>query len=477
MCSVSPVRFGTDGWRAVIGADFTFANVRRVSQATADYFQHQQPRTTKKLIVIGFDRRFLSNEFAQTVAEVLTGNGFEVVLSDSSIPTPAVSWLVSKLKGRAGVMITASHNPARFNGIKLKLHHGGPADSGTCSTVESLIGKSPVRSVTLEKARAKKLLKIQNFKARYFNALRKMVNFKLISKSGLHLAHDALFGVGAGCFEEILEGTNCEVRTFNAEHDPDFGGLSPEPIERNYTRSREALQKNPADFCLVTDGDADRIGGMDGRGNALTTHQIICLLLEHFLRHRQGQGRVVKALTTTSMVDVMCARHQLPLTETGVGFKYICEEILKGDVLLGFEESGGVGFPDHVPERDGILAGLMILELLACEGKPLTKLLERLAANYGPHEYGRIDMEYPLKKRETLMRSVVKNPPSDLLGAPLDRIQTFDGVKFTGRNGSWLMLRGSGTEPVLRIYAEAPNRRGVEELLCQGRTMLDWTKR
>lgn len=477
MRSVSSVRFGTDGWRAIIGADFTFTNVRRVSQAAADYFQRQQTRITKKLIVIGFDRRFLSDEFAEAVAEVFAGNGFEVLLSDSPVPTPSVSWLVAKLKGRAGVMVTASHNPSRFNGIKLKLSHGGPADSGTCRKVESLIGKSFIRSVTLEKARAKKLLKIQNFKTRYFSALRKMVDFKLISKSGLHLAHDALFGVGAECFKEILEGTNCEVRTFNAEHDPNFGGLCPEPIKHNYTKSSTELKQNPADFCLVTDGDADRIGGMDGRGNALTTHQIICLILEHFLKHRQGQGRVVKALTTTSMVDVMCARHGLPLTETSVGFKYICEEILKGDVLLGFEESGGVGFPDHVPERDGILAGLMMLELLARENRPLSELLKNLSMNYGPHEYDRIDIKYPLKCRKMLMCSVVKNPPSDLLGAPLDRIQTFDGVKFTARNGSWLMFRGSGTEPVLRIYAEASSRRRVEELLCQGRTMVGRTKK
>ena len=477
MPPVSSVRFGTDGWRAVIGEDFTFNNVRLVSQATADFFQRQQTRTTKKLIVIGFDRRFLSNEFAETVAEVLAGNGYKVVLSDSPVPTPAVSWLVAKLKGRAGVMVTASHNPARFNGIKLKLHHGGPADSDTCRNIETLIGERPVKIMLLEKARTKKLLKIQNFKTRYFNALRRMVDFKLIATSGLRFAHDALYGVGAGCFEELLEETNCEVRTFNAEHDPNFGGICPEPIERNYASSRAALQTEPADFCLVTDGDADRIGGMDGRGNALTTHQIICLLLEHFLKNRQETGRVVKALTTTSMVDVMCARHQLPLTVTGVGFKYICEEILKGDVLLGFEESGGVGFPKHVPERDGILAGLMILEMLACEGKPLTKLLKRLTANYGPHEYGRIDTDFPLDRGSLLMNQAAKYPPANLLGSPLDKIQTFDGVKYTARNGCWLMLRGSGTEPVLRIYAEAPTRVGVEKLLRQGQSIANRIKK
>ena len=476
MSGVSSVRFGTDGWRAVIGDEFTFENVRRVSQAMADHFQNCQTRNTKKLIIIGFDRRFLSNEFAESVAEVLAGNGYKIILSKSPVPTPAVSWLVSKLKGRAGVMITASHNPSRFNGIKIKLHHGGPANSDNCRAVETLIGRSAIKSVSMEKARRSKLIKIQNFRSRYLNALRRMVNFELIATSGLQLAHDALYGVGAGCFDELLEETNCKTRTFSAEHDPYFGGLSPEPIERNYTKSRLKLEKQPADFCLVTDGDADRIGGMDGHGNALTTHQIICLLLEHFLKNRKGRGRVVKALTTTSMVNVMCARHDLPLTETSVGFKNICKEMLVGDVLLGFEESGGIGFPDHVPERDGILAGLMILELLATEGKPLTALLKRLTANYGPHEYGRIDTNCTLKQSAVLANKAVKNPPSDLLGAPLEKIQTFDGIKFTARNGCWLMLRGSGTEPVLRIYAEAPTKAGAKTLLQQGQSILDRTK-
>ena len=288
MPPVSSVRFGTDGWRAVIGEDFTFKNVRLVAQATADYFLRRQTRTTKKLIVIGFDRRFLSNEFAEAVAEVLAGNGYSIVLSHSPVPTPAVSWLVAKLKGRAGIMVTASHNPARFNGIKLKLHHGGPADSETCRSVETSIGQRPVKKMLLKKARAKKLLTVQNFKTRYFNALRRMVDFELIATSGLRFAHDALYGVGAGCFEELLEETNCEVRTFNAEHDPNFGGICPEPIKRNYLKSRAALQKEPADFCLVTDGDADRIDRKSTRLNsshALISYAVFCLKKKKNKKH------------------------------------------------------------------------------------------------------------------------------------------------------------------------------------------------
>jgi len=304
-----------------------------------------------------------------------------------------------------------------------------------------------------------------------------LVDFDLIQKTKLHFAHEALFGVGAGCFDQILEGTQCTVRTFNRDHDPNFGGLNPEPIERNYVHSQRELKRKRADFCLVTDGDADRIGGMMGDGQLLTTHQIICLLLRHFIKNRKGQGRAVKALTTTSMVDVMCKRHGLSLTETGVGFKYICEEMLQGDVLLGFEESGGIGFPSHVPERDGILAGLMILELLATERTPLTKLLAELTQDYGHFAYNRIDTHYPLEKRAHLMQFASANPPKDLLGSPIDKIQTFDGVKYTARCGSWLMLRGSGTEPVLRIYAEGPTQPCVARLLDLGQSIANRANR
>ena len=467
-----PIKFGTDGWRAVIGEDYTFNNVRLVAQATADYFTRKLAGKTLKKIVIGYDRRFLSDEFAVVTSEVLVGNGFQVVLSQSPVPTPAVSWHTARGKCRAGIMITASHNPARFNGYKIKLHHGGPADPDTCRAIENLIGTNPVRATLLKG----KGTKVKNLLPGYFKAIKNLVNFNLISKSKLNFAHEALFGVGAGCFDQILENTNCKIRTFNGNHDPNFGGISPEPIKQNYCSSQTSLKNNPADFCLVTDGDADRIGGMDGHGNALTTHQIICLLLRHYICNRKGKGRVVKALTTTSMVDVICNHHDLPLTETGVGFKYICEQMLENDVLLGFEESGGIGFPAHIPERDGILAGLMILEMLATEGRSLKELLGELESQYGLFRYARNDMHYPLKSRSRLMRHAQTNPPRDLLGSPIDKIQTFDGVKYTARCGSWLMLRGSGTEPILRVYAEGPTENCVKKLLDQGQSIAEQAK-
>jgi phosphomannomutase len=247
-----------------------------------------------------------------------------------------------------------------------------------------------------------------------------------------------------------------------------FGGVNPEPIEQNYAVSKAYLRKHPHDFCLVTDGDADRVGGMDGRGNYLSTHQLICLLLHHFIHNRKESGRVVKALTTTSMVDKMCAANGLELIETSVGFKYICSEMLKGDVLLGAEESGGIGFPGHIPERDGIAAGLMLLEMLAMERVSVNKLIARLEKEFGPHRYGRIDIHFPLERRKDLMEHCRQNPPDKLLRSPLESVKTFDGVKYVARDGSWLMLRGSGTEPIVRIYAEASSDSGAKRLLKQG---------
>ena len=485
---MAQIKFGTDGWRAVIAEDFTFANVARVAQAAADYWKSEVGSQKSEVfgyelkVVVGYDRRFLSDRFAQITAEVFAGNDFQVILTPEPTPTPSVSFAVKHLRAVGGVMITASHNPPIFNGFKLKSYYGGSSDSETCQAVEGFLDKNPVRRAKPGSAGVSPVkfvhaggtpalpgkIRIADVRPAHYAALKKLVDFKLIANSKLRFAHDALFGVGAGCFEQLLAGTTCKVTTLNGEHDAFFGGINPEPIVQNYARSQAFLKKHPHDICLVTDGDADRVGGMDGRGNYLTTHQIICLLLHHLVVNRQGRGRVVKALTTTSMVDKMCAFYGLPLVETGVGFKYICAEMLKGGVLLGAEESGGIGFPDHIPERDGIAAGLMLLELLATERVSVNKLLARLEKQFGPHRYGRVDTHYPLEKRASLMEFLKSHPPEKLLRSPLAGMKTFDGVKFVAADSSWLMLRGSGTEPVLRIYAEAKSDAGVQKLLKLG---------
>jgi phosphomannomutase len=465
MSMSSAIKFGTDGWRAIIAEDFTFDNVMRVAQAAADYWNSLPVAGTYKRVIVGYDRRFLSDQFARAVSEVLHANGFAVVLTDRPTPTPAVSCAVKAQRAIGGVMITASHNPPAFNGFKLKAHFGGSAEPEMCQAVESLLDQNPPRRLVLDNSKS---CKVKNICPAHYRAIRKLVDFQLIARSKLRFAHDALFGVGAGCFAELLAGTSCRVTTLNGEHNPNFGGINPEPIPKNYGPSAAYLRKHPHDMCLVTDGDADRVGGMDGRGNPLSTHQIICLLLQHSLVNRHAHGRMIKALTTTSMVDKICAAHGLELIETGVGFKYIAAEMLKGNVILGAEESGGIGFPGHVPERDGILAGLMLLEMLAMERKPVNKLIARLEKEYGPHRYARIDAPFPFEKRAVLMDLCKKNPPSKLLRSPVTRVRSFDGVKYVAQDGSWLMLRGSGTEPILRIYAEAKSDADAQRLLKLG---------
>ena len=334
--------------------------------------------------------------------------------------------------------------------------------------MEKLLDQNPIRAQAVADGVKAKQIRIKDVRPTHYAALKRLVDFKLIAKSKLRFAHEALFGVGAGCFEELLAGTTCRVTTLNGQHDVMFGGINPEPVKQNYGRSAAFLKKHPHDICLVTDGDADRVGGMDGHGNYLTTHQLICLLLHHFIVNRQGRGRVVKALTTTSMMDKMCEAYGLELVETGVGFNYIAAEMIKGGVLLGAEESGGIGFPGHIPERDGIAAGLMLLELLATERVPVNKLLANLVKQFGPHHYGRIDTHFPLEKRGALMEFLQKNPPVKLMRSPLADVKTYDGVKFVAQDSSWLMLRGSGTEPILRIYAEAKSDADARKLLQAG---------
>jgi phosphomannomutase len=451
----------------VIAEEFTFRNLERAVQATADTWTAQQPPATNKAIIVGYDRRFLSDQFGRRAAEVFAANGFQVILSNCPAPTPSVSYAVKQRKAAGGVMITASHNPPMFNGYKLKAHYGGSAEPSLCQEVEKRLDQSSTPALN---GGSGKII-LEDLRPAHFQAIKKLVDFKLIARSKLRFAHEALFGVGAGCFDQLLRGTTCRVTTLDGAHDPNFGGINPEPIAANYARSAAWLRRHPHDLCLVTDGDADRVGGMDGRGRPLTTHQIICLLLHHFIVNRHAGGRVIKALTTTSMVDKMCAHYGLELVETGVGFKYICAEMLKGNVMLGFEESGGIGFPDLMPERDGIAAGMMLLELLATERAPVNQLLRRLEKQFGPHHYARLDTHFPLEKRAALMDYCKSHPPPKLAGSPLAEVKSYDGVKFVALDGAWLMLRGSGTEPILRIYAEAKSNAAALKLIRDGVAM------
>jgi phosphomannomutase len=472
---VTPIKFGTDGWRAVIAEDFTFENVARVVQATADFWKSEIKNQKSEIfgcetkVVIGYDRRFLSDRFAQITAEVFAGNHFQVILTSEPTPTPSVSFAVKNLRAVGGVMITASHNPPIFNGFKLKSHFGGSSDVETCRAVENFLDHRPPQ---LKTQNSKLKISVQDIRPAHFVAIKKLVDFKLIAKSKLRVAHDALFGVGAGVFETLLAKTSCQVTTLNGQHDVLFGGICPEPAPKNYALGGAQLRRNPHDICLVTDGDADRIGAMDGHGNPITNQQVIALLLHHLVRNRGGRGTVTKTFNTTAMVDKMCAAWNLPLTEVGIGFRFIAPELMKPGALFGAEESGSVGFANHIPERDGIAAGLFLLEMLAMEKISVNKIWAKLEKEFGPHRYARFDAHYPLEKRAALMEFLKANPPKKLLRSPLAKIEARDGVKFVAEDSTWLMLRGSGTEPALRIYAEGKSDADVQKLLKLGKSWL-----
>ncbi|HSY18536.1 MAG TPA: phosphoglucomutase/phosphomannomutase family protein [Candidatus Acidoferrales bacterium] len=486
---MSQIKFGTDGWRAVIAEDFTFSNVARVAQATADYWGANPVAGTERKVVIGYDRRFFSDRFAQITAGVFAGNDFQVILTPEPTPTPSVSYAVKNLKAVGGVMITASHNPPIFNGFKLKSHFGGSSGPEECKGVEGMLDQNFVNFVSHHAfshplptsngdSRGEHNISIEDIRPAHFKAIKELVDFKLIAKSKLRVAHDALFGVGAGVFETLLAKTNCKVTTLNGKYDVLFGGICPEPLPKNYALGGAQLRKNPHDICLVTDGDSDRIGAMDGRGNPMTNQQVIALLLHHLVQNRGegakrgGRGVVTKTYNTTAMVDKMCAAWNLPLTEVGIGFRFIAPELMKPGALYGAEESGSIGFANHIPERDGLAAGLFLLEMLAMEKIPVNKIYAALEKEFGPHRYGRYDAYYPLEKRAALMESLKANPPAKLLRSPLAKVDARDGVKFVAEDSTWLMLRGSGTEPVLRIYAEGKSDADMQKLLKLGKSLL-----
>jgi phosphomannomutase len=484
--AVSEIKFGTDGWRGIMARDFTFANVARVAQAAADFWNREiQDRASPIFgripkVVVGYDRRFFSDRFARITADVFGANGYTVILTSEPTPTPSVSFAVRDLGAVGGVMITASHNPPIFNGFKLKSHFGGSSGAEDCRAVEALLrptiepgsGTGTGTETGTGTGRRAGELRLVDVRPAHYAAIKRLVDFKRIAKSKLRVAHDALFGVGAGVFETLLARTNCTVTTLNGKHDVLFGGINPEPLARNYRLGGAQLRRNPHDICLVTDGDADRIGAMDGRGGPLTNQQVIALLLHHLVRNRGGRGTVIKTVNTTAMIDKMCAAWNLPLVETGIGFRFVAPELMKPGALFGAEESGSVGFANHIPERDGLAAGLFLLEMLAMERVSVNRLYAGLEREFGPHRYGRFDAHYPLEQRAALMEWLKANPPGRLLRSPLVRVDVRDGVKFVAEDSTWLMLRGSGTEPVLRIYAEARSEADVERLLKLGRKFL-----
>ncbi len=460
--SPAKIKFGTDGWRGVIADDFTFANVRRVAQAAADFWRGQPGNG----VLVGYDNRFFSEVYARLVCEVLAGNGIPAIYSSVAAPTPAVAYAVRDRQLRGAVMITASHNPPRFNGFKLKANYAGPADPELCGAVERLVDANPVQSVPFDGN-----VEIYDPRRAHLVAVKKLVDLKTIRAAGLRVVVDSMHGCGGRLLEEVLGGT---TRTIRGDRDPLFGGVNPEPIGRNLGALCAAVKQARAHIGLATDGDADRLGVVDDTGRYVSIQLVFALLLLHVLRNRgERGGAVVRSANCTTIIDRICQAHGVELVEVPVGFKYICQQMREKDVLIGGEESGGIGFRGHIPERDGILANLMLLELLAVTGKKLSRLLTELQAEFGRSAYDRIDMHLPLEKRDRFIAALKQQPPADLLGVPLARTNTLDGVKYIATDGSWLMFRTSGTEPIIRIYSEASTSGRVKKLLAYGRQLAE----
>ena len=450
------IKFGTDGWRAIISQDFTFENVRIASQAVADHFKAKDA-----VFVIGYDWRFLSEKYAELAAEVLAANGIKVLLSDKAVPTPLVSFTIKNKKLSGGLMLSASHNPPYYNGLKIKAPYAGTADEGITKSVESLLGKNPVQSMEFKKGIESGTIVLTDLKKDYMKFARAYVDRKHLKNAKVNVLVDCMHGVGDGYIPEILRGTNIKITQMRTGRDTLFGGVNPEPIPKNLEAPFKVMKDKKAkyDICIVNDGDADRIGAVIPGGKFMGAGQIMALLLLHFIEDRHWKGGVVKTVSNTTLIDLIAKKYHLKLYETPVGFKYICRLMLDEDILIGGEESGGIGVKDYMPERDGMLLGALLIEMMAYRKKGILEILKDVEKEYGAFKYQRIDMEYSDEKKKKLMELLKTNPPKEICGKSVKEIKSFDGHKFIMADNSWLILRLSGTEPILRIYAEASSEK------------------
>jgi alpha-D-glucose phosphate-specific phosphoglucomutase len=468
------IRFGTDGWRAVISDTFTFNNLRLVAQAIADYVRNEEQNHHDLEVVIGFDTRFLSDRYATEVARVMAGNGIVAWLTRADAPTPAISYSVVEKKAAAGIMITASHNPPRYNGLKLKAAYGGAALPQQARRVEHYLEEAEAQARgpnIMDYHRALDRGLIQRFDPAwtYYEHVGQLVDLDMISSGELRVVADAMYGSGRGCIAEMLSRTRCHVHEIRSELNPGFGGIHPEPIAKYLNALVAAINTYHADVGLATDGDGDRIGAMDAHGSFVDPHHIFALALRYLVERRGWKGTVVKTVSTTMMVDRLAAKYGLPLKETPVGFNYIADHMLKDDVLIGGEESGGIGIKGHIPEGDGVLMGLLLLEIIADAGVPLHELITDLQREAGPVCYTRTDLRLRHRVvKQDLVARLTDGAPSSIGGTSVQEVDTLDGVKYRLSDDSWLLIRPSGTEPVLRVYAEAPVEDGVKALLHYG---------
>lgn len=470
---MTEIRFGTDGWRGVIADDFTFATVRLVARAIARRVRAEALGQGTPHLLVGHDTRFLSREFAQAAAEGMAEEGVQVSLASGFAPTPAISYAVVRMRAAGAVIITASHNPPQYSGMKFKASFGGSAPIAFTRAVEEEIRRLQAEGSTFDIRHS--TFDIGSFDPRgpWLDRLEELVDIRRIGRSRIRVALDVMFGAGQGLLAERLRKAGLEVRELHGEVNPSFGGLHPEPIPVYMGALIDCVkgwEGSGPRVGFAFDGDSDRLGPVDEEGNVLTPHQTLALLLRHLVQNRGMRGSVVKSVNIGHLVDAEAAAHGLPVVVTPVGFKHIAEAMQRHDAVVGGEESGGFAVRGHIPERDPGLVSLLLLECMAMTGKPLGILVREMEAQHGPHRYGRLDLRLAsLEERDRVVAALAASPREELLSLPVRHVETMDGVKLTRADHSWVMLRASGTEPLLRIYAEAPTENEVQALLAWGR--------
>jgi phosphomannomutase len=471
--AVAMIKFGTDGWRGVIANDFNYQNIWKVACAIVRYVSDSAEGHTPKLL-IGYDTRFSSDQFAQLCALAAREHGVEVLIASRFTTTPSISYATKHMKADGAIMITASHNPPRFDGVKFKGPYGGSATTSITGEIEAQLrtvekDPPPMPDVMFEDVLEPGKVEYFDPMPEYIDKVVSMVDANVFPARQFKVMFDPMYGAGQGVMPAALAKLGMECDQIHAVHNPLFPGLLPEPIGDNLNDLKKAVTEGGYSVGIAVDGDADRVTAIDATGRFISSHFVLALMLKHLVEVRRWTGDVVKTVSTTSMIDMLCDKYGRELYVVPVGFKYIADLMLEEDILCGGEESGGTGMKNYIPERDGILIGLMLIEIMATNNKTLGQLADELMDELGRRfVYLRKDIELTQAHKEALLKDLHEISPESISGLKVVNVETIDGMKFHREDGSWVMLRVSGTEPMVRVYAEATSEQAVEELVGEG---------
>ncbi len=468
------IKFGTSGWRGIIADDFTFARVRAVTQAIADHLAAQGLK--EKGVVVGYDTRFLSERFAQEAAQVLAAAGIHAYLSNRDVPTPVVAYEIIRRKAAGGINFTASHNPPEYNGLKFSPAWGGPALPETTKDIETrangLLEKNSIAAMPMAEAKNAGLVEDADLRKSYLDDIRRKIDFDVIKKAKLRVAADLLYGTGRGYLDSALLDAGCSLAAIHGNRDPLFGGHAPEPSEENLAELAGMMKKGKFDIGLSVDGDADRFGILDADGLYINPNQVLALVLDYLCRTRGWKGGAARSIATSHLIDAVAKKHGIEVYETGVGFKYIGDLLVQGKIIFGGEESAGMTIKDHVPEKDGIVACMLVAEMVARERKPIKELLKRLFKEVGTILNQRVNIHLDESNRKAVADRL-SQPIMELDGLRVKgKKATSDGTKYMLEDDSWVLMRASGTEPVVRLYVESSSEQRIRDLVEAGRKFI-----